>query len=287
MEVARDGLRAPDAVGRNLPPSSSRYPLVVDLDDGDLAGFGRTLTASQINRLGRRLRHAEGVSEEDLELLQRLRRDHFDLLAQVQHVLRSRLSSVSPTTRLKTVQTIVEKLKRERTMALSLMQDIAGARIVEDMNRVEQDVLVSEVSDAVRTVGEVTIVDRRRKPSYGYAAVHLVVQRDRRFVEIQVRTGLQDQWAQIVERLGDLWGRQIRYGEPPNEPELNVGLGLLTRADTWTAVQSMSKLIDVCEATIAENVLRSLPPDDDLTNLMRDLEESMAYVQSAAVAGRL
>ena len=36
---------------------------------------------------------------------------------------------------------------------------------------------------------------------------------------MQIRTAPQDQWAQLFEKLGDLWGRQIRYGDPPNNPD--------------------------------------------------------------------
>jgi hypothetical protein len=42
-------------------------------------------------------------------------------------------------------------------------------------------------------------------------------------VEIQVRTVLQDLWAQLVEKMADLWGRAIRYGDPPNQPDAPVG----------------------------------------------------------------
>src|SRR2546426_4554058 len=38
-------------------------------------------------------------------------------------------------------------------------------------------------------------------------------------VEIQVRTERQNRWAQIVERLADKWGRQIRYGGDPTDFE--------------------------------------------------------------------
>jgi ppGpp synthetase/RelA/SpoT-type nucleotidyltranferase len=34
-------------------------------------------------------------------------------------------------------------------------------------------------------------------------------------IEIQVRTPLQDLWAQTIERLADRVGRAIRYGERP------------------------------------------------------------------------
>ena len=36
-----------------------------------------------------------------------------------------------------------------------------------------------------------------------------------RSVEVQVRTRLQHEWAEIFEKLADLLGRGIRYGEPP------------------------------------------------------------------------
>ncbi|GGI66943.1 hypothetical protein GCM10010116_62080 [Microbispora rosea subsp. aerata] len=45
-------------------------------------------------------------------------------------------------------------------------------------------------------------------------------------VEIQVRTELQDVWAQILERLADQWGRGIRYGDAPENPEVLVRLVL-------------------------------------------------------------
>jgi len=36
-------------------------------------------------------------------------------------------------------------------------------------------------------------------------------------VEVQFRTELQDLWAEVFERLGDAWGREIRYGGSPTE----------------------------------------------------------------------
>src|SRR4051812_11666099 len=109
-------------------------------------------------------------------------------------------------------------------MSLSRMQDIAGSRIVADMTRLERDVLASEIRDTLAsTIGPVPVIDRRPKPSHGYRAVHIVVTRDGRLIELQVRTRLQNQWAQIVERLGDSWGRQVRYGEPPIDGDRTVG----------------------------------------------------------------
>ena len=62
------------------------------------------------------------------------------------------------------------------------------------------------------------IVDRRVSPSYGYRAVHVIVCLDGVTIEIQVRTLMQHVWADLMERLADRLGRQIRYGQPPTPP---------------------------------------------------------------------
>ena len=109
------------------------------------------------------------------------------------------------------MQTLIEKLTREKTR-LSVVQDIAGLRIVEDITLEEQDKLAQRVAGAF---DRATIEDRRARPSFGYRAVHVIVEVDDCLVEIQVRTRLQDLWAQAMESLADRWGRQIRYGLPP------------------------------------------------------------------------
>jgi ppGpp synthetase/RelA/SpoT-type nucleotidyltranferase len=60
--------------------------------------------------------------------------------------------------------------------------------------------------------------------------MHVVVRTQGRLVEVQIRTHLQDLWAQVVERLADIWGRQIRYGEAPNNPSKEAAAGT-TRQD--------------------------------------------------------
>jgi len=46
--------------------------------------------------------------------------------------------------------------------------------------------------------------------------VHVIIETDGFPVEVQVRTYLQDRWANETEALGDTWGRGLRYGLPPN-----------------------------------------------------------------------
>jgi hypothetical protein len=242
----------------------------MDTSDDEFEAGPERLTVSAINRLCARIRKSDALSERDLDLLQRLREEHFDLLDAVQADIQSRLPSADQTSRLKTVQTIVDKVRRGTS--LSRMQDIAGVRIVQQMDRTQQDELVSFVADAV---GECKIVDRRTKPQFGYRAVHLLVRRDERWVEIQVRTHMQDQWAQITESLGDAWGRQIRYGEPPVDPDRHVLASDISRRDLWAMVQTVADSIDALERSI---VRMKNEPDDELGQDIVDLRGQLSRI---------
>lgn len=202
------------------------------------------LSAGELGQLGNRLRTATRISDHDLALLQRLRREYDEALTVVQGRIEGALPGAKPTTRLKTVQTLVEKLQRYPTMHLHQVQDVAGTRIVRPMSLAEQDGLVAQVVDLFPGS---KVVDRRPsgQRSEGYRAVHVIAKVEGRLVEIQVRTTLQDRWAQIVERLGDEWGRQIRYGSEPLEPESPIGP--MTRGRVWQFVQTISEFIAYCE----------------------------------------
>ena len=168
------------------------------------------LSKSQIDKLGERLRDAAQVSEDALAMLQQVRAEYDDAMSTVANRLAEELG-LEPGTRLKTVGTIVDKLRREH-IRLSQMQDIAGVRVVRAMGLDEQDDLVGAIAALFNGA---RVVDRRESPSYGYRAVHVIVAVDGRGVEIQVRTELQHLWAQVFERMADLLGRGIRYGLPP------------------------------------------------------------------------
>lgn len=168
------------------------------------------MTKSQINKVGEKLR-APGLPDDDtLRRLQEIRSLYEPPMATVQALLKETLG-IDATARLKTVNTIVEKLRREKTR-LAEMQDIAGLRIVEEIGLDEQDALSNRI---VALLPGAKVADRRKQPSHGYRAVHVIANVDGRFVEIQVRTRMQDLWAQAMERLADEVGREIRYGGTP------------------------------------------------------------------------
>ena len=123
------------------------------------------------------------------------------------------------THRPKTTQTIIEKLRRHGDMSLARMQDLAGIRIVGAFDTAGQDRLAEEIAALFPADPRPPrIVDRRANPSHGYRAVHVIVTLDGVTIEVQVRTFMEHLWADLMERLADRLGRQIRYGEPPTPP---------------------------------------------------------------------
>jgi hypothetical protein len=194
---------------------------------------------SEIDQLGRRLRHSDPTVE-DLKLLERVRRLYDEPLTEVIGVLVG--LGLEPGSRSKTTGTIVDKLRRIPQLRLSDMQDLAGARAVVEMTRGDQDALVEQITARFENP---RVVDRRARPSHGYRAVHIIAKVGGRPVEIQIRTRMQDLWAQIVERLADGWGRGIRYGEPPLDPDRRIGT--ITRQMIVRNLMELADDIDVLE----------------------------------------
>jgi hypothetical protein len=79
---------------------------------------------------------------------------------------------------------------------------------------------------AVGTRSRPTCESRFRLPSYPCHRSHKRVP-----VEIQIRTLLQDLWAQVLERLGDHLGRDIRYGSWPDTLRATSGASFLSASD--------------------------------------------------------
>jgi hypothetical protein len=225
------------------------------------------LSNRQIDLLGDRLRRSDPTAE-NLELLGQVGELYAGPLAEVLGVLTD--LGLEPGGRLKTVGTLVDKLRRMPDLPLSKMQDIAGARVVDGMTREEQDRLVARIT---ARFDRYRVKDRRAEPSYGYRAVHVIVRVQGRPVEIQVRTYLQDLWAQIVERLADAWGRGIRYGEPPSEPDLPAAggrtrHGLIERvmrlSTAVRAVEDGSEMLVMADRAIQEIRARGEEPPPGL-----------------------
>lgn len=116
--------------------------------------------------------------------------------------------------RTKSRDTLRDKLISKSTIKLGNIDDVIGVRIVGDFTLSEQDKICKLLEVEFAPVHK--IIDRRSNPVSGYRALHLIIKTEEMHAEIQIRTSLQSQWADLFERTADIWGRQIRYGMPPN-----------------------------------------------------------------------
>ena len=168
--------------------------------------MANNLSKTQVDKLGDRLRKGD-ITEADLRLLDDYRRSFSEAYEFVVRAIRDELG-LEPTGRpAKSTTSIIEKLLRE-SIRLSQIQDIAGCRLVVSGIE-EQNGTVTLLQKLFRGV---TVVDRRKNPSHGYRAVHLIVRHEGKLVEIQVRTSLQHLWAELCEKEADVFDPLIKYG---------------------------------------------------------------------------
>jgi putative GTP pyrophosphokinase len=168
--------------------------------------MAKPFSKTQIDRLGDRLKKGD-ISEADLRLLDEYRRSFAQAFGFIVEAIRRELALELTERAEKSTTSIVEKLKRE-SIRLTQIQDIAGCRlIVPDI--ANQEAVVQSLKNLFERT---TIIDRRQKPSHGYRAVHVVVSCLDKIVEIQVRTLLQQLWAELSERLSDVLDPAIKYG---------------------------------------------------------------------------
>jgi putative GTP pyrophosphokinase len=164
------------------------------------------LSTTQIDKLGERLKSGH-LTEADLRELDDHRRSFSGSYVSVFAVAR-RFVDKEPTGRAaKSTSAIIEKLRRE-TIRLSQIQDIAGCRVVV-ADTFQQILVVMGLTDVFLGA---TVIDRRARSSHGYRAVHVVATVDDRPVEIQVRTEMQQRWAELSEKFADVVDPAIKYG---------------------------------------------------------------------------
>jgi ppGpp synthetase/RelA/SpoT-type nucleotidyltranferase len=115
--------------------------------------------------------------------------------------------------RLKRLPTIADKLVREPTMKLARMGDIGGVRAV-----VPNQASAYQVAARLRknwTITRFSDYVADPKPD-GYRALHLINRHRGRLIEVQLRTPLQDNWANFVEFYSGSVAPGLKFGQGPD-----------------------------------------------------------------------
>jgi len=120
-------------------------------------------------------------------------------------------------------QDTIEPKIRNKNIQLSRMQDFAGVRFTLDCHHSELTHVGETIMEDVRLTGcQAEMRQYLESSQQGYRAVHVWISSPAGRVEIQLRTQLQNDWANTFEYLSDLAGRQIRYDSTytPDDPLL-------------------------------------------------------------------
>jgi putative GTP pyrophosphokinase len=227
---------------------------------------------SKIDGLGDRLKGNQ-ATDEDLRLLDEFRRSFSPAYESVIMVIADQLK-LQPTGRpAKSTTSISEKLRRE-SIRLTQIQDIAGCRLV------VSDILVQEqvLSNLLRVFPAAKVIDRRTSPSHGYRALHIIVDVKGRLIEIQLRTSLQHGWAELSEKISDIFDPAIKYGSGDE----TVRLTLISFSDTLAKVEKAEQQLSKAESLSPKGVdLQPLSKDLQAArqNLLDTLEKLSAHVR--------
>lgn len=185
------------------------------------------ISKSAIDRAGDALRawwadddDAAAIPQEAVEILFAFRAEFPNPTRRVTVGLRQFVARESPEgtqpavgQRLKRAPQIVRKLARHPKMKLSRMQDVGGCRaILTDHDEVHRVAARIERNWQIKHRRHYT---REHPAASGYRALHIVVERGERLIEVQLRTPNQHQWAEAIERMDRRLGFDMKSGEGP------------------------------------------------------------------------
>ena len=233
---------------------------------------------SKVERLGRQLLSEFPPSSERVDELHQLLGAYDDALTTAVQRIESVLG-VATTSRLKNTGTILEKLRRHGGSFLSKIQDLAGVRIVEDIGIADQNVLMNRVVELFKDGSKLPkVIDRRVDPRQGYRAVHIVIRVDNLPVEVQIRTKLQHDWANMFEKLADIIGREIRYGGKP--ADRSNGIEPLS----WKIIRDLPRPLTESWASTADWFEKRMWARERLVEVMLEHSRVIEAIETATAA---
>lgn len=187
------------------------------------------VTKGEINRAGCYLiDKSGGLSRNDAHnILKDFRFVHQHPMALFRHLIDRKLKKNNiealVSQRLKRIPSIIKKLKIQKNMNLSRMQDIGGLRIV--VEGMEEVIIIRDEIKKVEKNRNFRFIlanekDYIKKPDKsGYRSIHMIYKYEKEKyipsykqcrVEIQIRTKLQHSWATAVEVLGTFLNQPLK-----------------------------------------------------------------------------
>lgn len=207
------------------------------------------MTNNQARKLGdiikNDIKNNRKTSVENLELLQSFRQTYEKSLSAVfedlSYISKRIRADRIVTYRIKRLESIISKLKREPERELDRMWDIGGCRcILHSQAAVEKVYLDLKKKFNVRREKNYN----QDKKYDGYSGIHLYVDEPEhgKVIEIQLRTVKQHNWATLVEIIDLVYNKKIKEGEK-NTPFNNFHL-ILSNIDSST-YDERKKLIEI------------------------------------------
>jgi len=209
------------------------------------------MTKSKINRLGKKirkdLREGKNLEETDLFELQDYRTSFKEDISPVFNLI----SSISRTERkdsivsfrIKRIESILSKIKREPTMALGNMGDIAGCRVILYTERALKNLIeIIQSKFIIKNFNDYTINPKED----GYTGYHIYIEspiNKNKTIEIQLRTIITHKWASLVEIIDILFNLKLKEGQ--KHPGLQKFLYLLSLPKDKLTIDDKKSIIDV------------------------------------------
>lgn len=208
------------------------------------------MTKTQVNKVGRKIRKTiqnQGeISNEDLLKLQNYRTsfqaDLASIFDQISILSKRERSDSIVSFRIKRIESILSKIKRQPTMALGNMGDIAGCRVLLYSDEALFG-LVKKFNAEFNVKYFNNYLDEAKGD--GYRGYHLYIESPidcDKLIEIQLRTVTAHKWASLVEIIDILYNLKIKEGEKSYEFE--EFLLLLSRKNTLT-IKDKVRIIEI------------------------------------------
>lgn len=209
------------------------------------------MTKSQINKLGKRLKKKiqQDLKQEEKELiaLQEYRTSFKEDIAPVFNLV-SKLSKDERSDsivsfRIKRIESILSKIKREPTMALSNMGDIAGCRIILYAESALKNLVATIHKEfTVKHINDYTL----KAKEDGYQGYHIYVEsplNPGKTIEIQLRTIQTHRWASLVEIIDILYDLKLKEGA--KHPRFQEFIKLLSYEKKELTINQKRRIIDI------------------------------------------